>query len=257
MTTVARHSDDDTRPRSRAEPLAAIIERRTLLAAGLGAMAALAGCSGPQRSARPTPTKRRSRAGSGRAGAPFPFDFDEVAAGADDKLHVPKGYRATVVLADGAPGLTPADGFPDAASVLIDARRAADAVGATPMDRPEDVEPQPGTGVVHVALTNHAKREKTEPVHPRAHNHFGHILTLRLDPAPRRRRARLELPPPRDALPGFRPEAASPRRGRRHRAGGRRPHRRAVGPDALTYARRAPPRISCRSPAPARSCRSR
>lgn len=496
---MAQHSDDDARPRSRAEPLGAIIERRTLLAAGLGAMAALAGCSAPQRSARPTPSKRRSRAAKGRAGAPFPFVFDEVAAGADDKLHVPSGYRATVILADGdpilpggrawqpeqrtaeqaclqfgsnadftaffplppaadgaargllcvnhehpttrflftdldaaanlpwqarqdaiaakmnparvaleqavvghsvvelerrdgrwravpdgahnrritalrthialsgpaaghprlqtdadrsgrdvigtfhncsggttpwgtvlfceenfdshffgdiaglpdegslrrnhldgykgwpwwgqhdprfdvrqtpnecnrfgwvveldpfdpkaplrkrtalgrfsheaaanavapdgrlvvymgddkpgeylyrfvsrdrvsgdraanrdlldhgelsvavffddgtvrwrplrhgAPGLTAADGFPDAASVLIDARKAADAVGATPMDRPEDVEPQPGTGVVHVALTNHAKREKTDAVHPRAHNRFGHILTL-------------------------------------------------------------------------------
>jgi hypothetical protein len=80
----------------------------------------------------------------------------------------------------GQNGLTAANGFETEADILIDARRAAQAAGGTPMDRPEDIDISPVTGHVFLNLTRNNDRKDmfVDPANPRPENEDGHILEL-------------------------------------------------------------------------------
>ncbi|HEV2928596.1 MAG TPA: PhoX family phosphatase [Propionibacteriaceae bacterium] len=74
------------------------------------------------------------------------------------------------------PGMTEAE-------VCVYTRLAADIVKATPMDRPEDVEPNLKTGKVYLACTNNVDRGMpgkpgADAPNPRAPNKDGHVIEL-------------------------------------------------------------------------------
>jgi secreted PhoX family phosphatase len=80
-------------------------------------------------------------------------------------------------LAFGVGPLTRANGWQDQADVLIRTREAADAVGATPLDRPEWIAVHPRDGDVYATLTNGSGWP--DGPHPRTPNPYGHIIRWR------------------------------------------------------------------------------
>ncbi|MGB5863721.1 MAG: PhoX family phosphatase [Sulfitobacter sp.] len=83
-------------------------------------------------------------------------------------------------LVHGEGPLTAENGFADQGDVMIDTRIAADLMGATPMDRPEDAQPR-GDGTVYLMLTNNSKRkpDQIDAANPRPESAFGHIIEVK------------------------------------------------------------------------------
>jgi secreted PhoX family phosphatase len=103
----------------------------------------------------------------------------------DGILYVAKfnadGSGEWLPLVHGQGPLTAANGFPDQATVLVNTRGAADALGATKMDRPEWGAVDPRDGRVYFTMTNNVRRtaEQVDPANPRANNQFGQIIRWR------------------------------------------------------------------------------
>lgn len=96
------------------------------------------------------------------------------------------GKGRWIPLIHGQNGLTSKNGFPDQATISVFARKAADQVGATPMDRPEWVAANPLKPEVCCALTNNKNRGMEKNAagieqlamgpNPRSKNNYGQIV---------------------------------------------------------------------------------
>ncbi|MBB5832283.1 PhoX family protein [Brachybacterium aquaticum] len=110
------------------------------------------------------------------------FDGNSPASEIDGKATVPSdgafdGTGEWIALVDGNESLVP--GF-TVEEVLVNTRLAADTMGATKMDRPEDVETNPVTGKVYIALTNNSQRAAgaIDEANPVPGNRDGHVIEL-------------------------------------------------------------------------------
>jgi uncharacterized protein len=106
-----------------------------------------------------------------RAAGKNPLDHGTlyVARFADD------GTGSWLALVHGSGPLTAAKGWKDQADVLLRTRTAADAVGATKLDRPEWIAVHPRTRDVYLTLTNGTAKAGAA-VTPRHPNPYGHIV---------------------------------------------------------------------------------
>lgn len=105
-------------------------------------------------------------------------------------LHVARfdadGTGRWLALSHGQGPLTGANGFADPGEVVIKARQASDALGATKMDRPEWIAVDPTRGEVYCSLTNNSnrggdKQRAPDAANPRANNTMGNVIKWKED----------------------------------------------------------------------------